>query len=178
MTHALQLSPENSHLLIASGPGSNIDPSARDPSSGRSQVRSFSLQNDAAFPISFLDGTLVSYGIRNPAGFAFSPLYPNKLFVVENGASIDNVTGLTAAFVNDNPADEANVIDLTSSAASYGFPDCTTMWNGSADPIGDPQYVGFNRGDQFSLLLEGDRDTTWCENANNNRPPMFAFQVR
>jgi hypothetical protein len=114
-------------------------------------------------PSLFTDGALVAYGIRNPAGFAFNPSREHALFVVENGASIDNVTGLTAAFVNDKAADEVNVVSSHSSLY-LGCPDCTMMWNGSADPVGDPQYLSVIRGKQFSLNLEPGRDDVWCRN--------------
>jgi glucose/arabinose dehydrogenase len=163
--------------LVASGPGDNIDPTARDPSSGRSQIRAFSLNESLPeAPSLYTDGALVAYGIRNPAGFAFNPSGEHDLFVVENGASIDNVTGLTAAFVNDNPADEVNVVSSNSSLY-FGFPDCTTMWNGSADPVGDPQYLSVVRGEQFSLNLEPERDDAWCRNRTNNEPPQISLQV-
>ncbi|KAI0027750.1 soluble quino protein glucose/sorbosone dehydrogenase [Vararia minispora EC-137] len=176
-THTLQFAVGGSALLIASGPGNNIDPTAREPSSGRSQVRAFPLNASLpSSPLQYTSGALIAYGIRNPAGFAFSPLGEKKLFVVENGASIDNVTGLAASFVNDNPADELNVVS-PHSTPYFGFPDCTTMWNGSADPVGDPQYASFARGEQFSLNLEADRDDAWCQNASNNVPPQSSFQA-
>jgi glucose/arabinose dehydrogenase len=98
--------------------------------------------------------------------------------VVENGASIDNVTGLTATFVNDNPADELNVVNLeTGLGKSYGFPDCTTLWNPDADPIGDPQYTLLSKGDQISLHLDPTRNDAWCRGVSNNVPPILSFQV-
>jgi glucose/arabinose dehydrogenase len=155
---------------------SNIDPTARDPTSGRSQIRRFSIHGSAQ---TWLSGELLAYGIRNPAGFAFSPMSGSQLFVVENGASIDNATGLTSTFVNDNPADEMELVDLRRyKGAFFGFPDCTTIWNGSADPTGVPQYVNFARGQQFSLHLQPDRDDAWCAVVANNRPPVLSFQVR
>ena len=160
------------------GPFTNIDPTARDPSSGRSQIRRFALTPNNPTQ-SFFSGQLVAFGIRNPAGFAFSPTFPSKtLYVVENGASIDNTTGLTSTFVNDNPADELESVDLTRGSVSYGFPDCTTLWNPNADPVGDPQFTSLPVGAQFSLLLEPGRDNAFCQNKSNNKPPIFNFQVR
>ncbi|KAJ7148001.1 hypothetical protein C8R46DRAFT_917224 [Mycena filopes] len=172
-THTLQL--DGTNLLIATGPKTNIDPTARDPASGRSQIRRFVLP--ATTPLEWADGEILVYGIRNPAGFAFHPASSNQLYVVENGASIDNVTGLTSTFVNDNPADELNLIVLDGSSKSYGFPDCTTLWNPQADPAGDPQYAGLNKGDQISLLLEPGRDDAWCSSTANNVPPALSFQA-
>jgi hypothetical protein len=105
------------------------------------------------------------------------------LWAVDNGASIDNVTGLTAAFVNDNPADELNLVDLDlarlggARAPFYGFPDCTTLWNPNADPVGDPRFTHLPVGAQFSLDLEQGRDDTWCRDPKNNVPPRLSFQV-
>lgn len=164
-------------ILISSGPLTNIDETARDPSSGRSQVRQFSLNSPSSQ--SWIDGQLIAYGIRNPAGLAFSLSSPaSKLYIVENGASIDNITGLTPKFVNDNPADEMETVNLNSGLGKwYGFPDCTTIWNPTADPDGVPQYVNFSQGQQFSLHLQDGRDDAWCAKASNNRPPTVSFQV-
>lgn len=176
-THTLQLEKtlHGKNILIASGPLTNIDETARDPASGRSQIRRFSLSANTTQ--SFSSGELVAYGIRNPAGFAFSPVSPS-LFVVENGASIDNVTSLTETFVNDNPADELELVDLVHGLGKpYGFPDCTSLWNPQADPAGDPQYVNLTVGSQISLHLEADRDDAWCLKRKNNIPPALSFQV-
>ncbi|GJJ15127.1 hypothetical protein Clacol_009402 [Clathrus columnatus] len=179
-THTLQLQKQGgtTNILIASGPFTNIDPTARDPSSGRSQIRSLNLDSPQAIPQSYFDGELIAFGIRNPAGFAFSTTSPSKiLYVVENGASIDNTTGLTEMFVNDNPADELEKVFLDLPPKTYGFPDCTTLWNPFADPIGDPQFTKLPRGAQFSLLLEPGRGNKFCNNKTNNEPPILSFQA-
>ncbi|KAJ7292675.1 hypothetical protein C8J57DRAFT_4053 [Mycena rebaudengoi] len=178
-THTLQIHHVGlvKILLVGAGPFTNIDPTARDPASGRSQIRSFTLPYSVSSPLQWTSGQVVAYGIRNPAGFAFAPLSDNQLYVVENAASIDNVTGLTPTFVNDNPADEINLVHLNEAAKSYGFPDCTTLWNPQADPVGVPQYTDRSRGDQISLLLEPERDDEWCASSSNNAPPALSFQA-
>lgn len=163
---------------MSSALATNIDPTARDPSSGRSQVRSFTIQSTPnAVPQDFFSGQLLAFGVRNPAGFAFSPSISQALWVVENSASIDNVTGVTPAFVNDNPADELEHVDTGVPARFFGFPDCTTLWNPAADPVGAPQFVNQHTGDQFSLQLEPGRDDQWCRSPANNAPPKLSFQV-
>ncbi|KAJ7028394.1 soluble quino protein glucose/sorbosone dehydrogenase [Mycena alexandri] len=179
-THTLQLQKDGTEtkLLIASGPLTNIDPTARDPSSGRSQIRMFVLPHSKpTVPLRWSAGEILAYGIRNPAGFAFHPPFSNQLYVVENGPSIDNVTGLTPTFVNDNPADELNLVSVGGNLEFYGFPDCAPLWNPSADPIGDPQYVKLKHGDEISLLLESERNDTWCMSPKNNVPPVLNFQA-
>lgn len=182
-------------ILIGTGPLTNIDPSARDPASGRSQIRRFVFPTiqPTVFPpppLHWANGEVVGYGLRNPSGFAFAPTsiispLPVKptptLYVVENGASIDNVTsiGVTPQFANDNPADELAVINYATDLKKFhGFPDCTTLWNPQADPIGVPQYTGLSRGDQISLRLTAERGDKWCSDKSNNQLPLLPFQVR
>ncbi|KAF7307527.1 NHL repeat-containing protein [Mycena indigotica] len=179
-THTLQLQKEGNalKLLVATGPQTNIDPTARNPSSGRSQIRRFVLPAGCpATPLDWATAEILVYGIRNPGGFAFHPTLSNTLYVVENGASIDNVTDLTAAFVNDNPADEINRVHLGGHLKFFGFPDCTTLWNPTADPTGDPQYTTLQRGDQISLKLLPERDDAWCSDPKNNVPPALTLQA-
>ncbi|GJE86242.1 soluble quino protein glucose dehydrogenase [Phanerochaete sordida] len=175
-------STDPTHILVSSALATNIDPTARNASSGRSQIRLFPLapptSNSSAQD--FFSGALLAFGIRNPAGFAFLPPRSPNMWVVDNGASIDNVTGLTAAFVNDNPADELEFVDAAAGAHAnrfYGFPDCTTVWNPRADPVGDPQFLNFTTGEQFSLELQPERDNAFCQDPKNNVPPRLSFQA-
>ncbi|KAL4267826.1 hypothetical protein AB1N83_001358 [Pleurotus pulmonarius] len=133
----------------------------------------------------WLSGELIAYGIRNPAGFAIPAVQLSAasarpgLYIVENGASIDDVPGFTPKFVNDNPADELEFVAGTAGSLgkTYGFPDCTTLWNPTADPIGDPQYVGLPQGAQISLNLDPLRNDAWCGQQANNVPPSLSFQA-
>lgn len=159
---------------MGSGPLTNIDLTARDPASGRSQIRRLKLPEVQITifpppPIGWPGDSddLVAFGVRNPAGFA---VRDGGLYVVENAASIDNITGFEGDFANDNPADELNFVDLSAEAKSYGFPDCSTVWN----PLGRP---GLTKGDQFSLNLDGTRDDAFCKQKANNEPPVLDFQV-
>ncbi|KAF8062408.1 hypothetical protein FPV67DRAFT_1452256 [Lyophyllum atratum] len=181
-------------ILIGTGPLTNIDPSARDPASGRSQIRRFVFPTiqPAIFPppsLHWSQGEVVGYGLRNPSGFAFAPtasisplpVKPTPTpYVVDNGASIDNVTsiGVTPKFVNDNPADEVNVISYATDLKKFhGFPDCTTLWNPQADPVGVPQYTGLSPGDQISLNLGVGREDKWCREESNNKLPLLPLQA-
>ncbi|KJA23706.1 hypothetical protein HYPSUDRAFT_66098 [Hypholoma sublateritium FD-334 SS-4] len=197
-THTLQLEQDVSGkavaLLIADGPLENIDVTARDPASGRSQIRRFVLPtisfSDPPAPLSWANGQIIAFGIRNPAGFAFPtvgipPSGSKFLLVVENGASIDGLANLTSAFVNDNPSDELEFVKYPISLSgiastapkTYGFPDCTSLWNPLADPVGNPSFVNKTRGFQFSLELEPSRDDAFCANVSNNQPPILNFQA-
>ena len=200
-THTLQLERDSTRtiaLLIANGPKTNIDETARDLASGRSQIRRFPLASPVTFPISLPtqnwdDGQIIAFGIRNPAGFAFlpssnliheAPAHLKALLIVGNGASIDGTSNLASTFVNDNPADELELVTFSSSTPtnesthsapqSYGFPDCTALWNPVADPIGNPQFADKKRRDQFSLQLDPTRGDDFC---SNNQPPVISFQA-
>ncbi|KAF8159011.1 hypothetical protein BJ912DRAFT_1069728 [Pholiota molesta] len=198
-THTLQLETDASGktiaLLIASGPLTNIDTTARDPTSGRSQIRRFVLPPtypslSPPAPLQWANGQILAFGIRNPAGFAF-PTSPTlsvgskSLLVVENGASIDGLANLTSAFVNDNPADELEFVAYptepsaiaSSQPSTYGFPDCTTLWNPLADPAGNPGFVDKPRGFQFSLELDPTKNDAFCHQVANNHPPILSFQA-
>ncbi|GLB41546.1 putative pyrroloquinoline quinone binding [Lyophyllum shimeji] len=183
----------NTAFLVGTGPLTNIDPTARDPKSGRSQIRRLAIPPIAppVFPpppLHWAQGQVIAYGIRNPAGFAYDvgltvdPGSTRTLWAVENGASINNVTGLTDRFANDNPSDELLQIEYSTTVTtlapkSYGFPDCTSLWNPDADPTGVPKYVGFPRGTQVSLNLDKQFDDAWCQNTANNQPPSLNFQA-
>ncbi|KAG5642240.1 hypothetical protein DXG03_003364 [Asterophora parasitica] len=179
-------------ILVGAGPLTNIDPTARDPASGRSQIRRFvfPLTSPPVYPpvaLHWADGQIIAYGIRNPGGFAYrvGPTIGTantlNLYTVENGASIDGAAGLTTQFVNDNPSDELNLVKYSTGPypalpKSYGFPDCTSLWNGDADIAGVPQYAGLPRGSQFSLNLDLLHNDAWCKDAAKNQPPLLHFQ--
>ncbi|KAF8646504.1 hypothetical protein AX16_007181 [Volvariella volvacea WC 439] len=192
-THTLQLEFDSTGatigILVGSGPLTNIDPTARDPANGRSQIRRFPFNViSPAVLLTWARGQILAHGLTNPGGFtwgysALSPARQKLLYVVDNGASIDNVTGITPKFANDNPADELNIVttplatDPISVSRSYGSPDCAPLWNPNADPIGNPEFVGLRRGTQFSLRLDRLRNDEWCKNTTNNVPPVLNFQA-
>ncbi|KAG6865684.1 hypothetical protein C0991_000297 [Blastosporella zonata] len=187
-THTFLIESGTGAFLIGDGSLTNIDPTARDPASGRAQIRRLvpsSSTTSPPVPLQWETGQVIAFGIRNPGGFAFDvsltsgPASTQRLYVVENGASINNVTGLTAQFVNDNPSDELEFVQYSphSQPLSYGFPDCAPLWNPTADPVGVPQYVGLPQGTQFSLNLDPAFDDAWCRDPTNNEPPVLDFQV-
>ncbi|KAG6910473.1 hypothetical protein DXG01_010398 [Tephrocybe rancida] len=188
-THTLLHESETGAFLIGTGPLDDIDLTARDPASGRSQIRRLVPSSASTIfppaPLQWSTGQVIAFGIRNPAGFAFDvshtsdPGSTRGLYVVENGPSIDNVTGLTAQFVNDNPSDEMEFVQYSAHTqpSSYGCPDCVPLWNPVADPVGVPQYTGLSRGTQISLNLDPTFDDAWCRDPANNKPPALNFQA-
>ncbi|RDB18555.1 L-sorbosone dehydrogenase [Hypsizygus marmoreus] len=198
-THTLQLETDLTGrtvaVLVAVGPSVNIDPLARDPNSGRSTIRRFPIPLREAplydpVPFDFSEGQVLAYGLRNPTGFTFHSGWntftagTKNLFVVDNGPELDNVPGLDAAFLSENPADELQQIQYTVGPDSeipspqfYGFPDCFTIWNPAADELGVRQYLGTKKGAQFSAQLTPERDDAWCRNKKNNVAPVLPFQA-
>ena len=128
-------------LLVSDGPLSNIDFTAQIPSNGRSQIRRFAIGTNASLvpPGGFLwtgaQAELIAFGIRNPAGFTLgpSPSRPLDLWVVENGASLNDIIGDNAS--TNNPADELEFVDLSAGKFGkfFGFPFCHTGENHKVD---------------------------------------------
>ncbi|PPR04648.1 hypothetical protein CVT24_011866 [Panaeolus cyanescens] len=197
-THTLQLEKNSAGrtvaVLIGTGPKTNIDPTARNPASGRSEIRRFQISGISQAPQVWTSGRVIADGLRNPTGFAFPPpatgiatARAQTLAIVENGAAIDNVTGISAAFANDNPAHEFNVATFplpgangalpNTNAQTFGFPDCASLWNPNADPTTDRQFVNRARGFQFSLELDSARGDDFCQQVANNVPPVLNFQA-
>ena len=90
------------------------------------------------------EGTLLAFGIRNAAGLSLAPdpsTRPGDLWVVENGASLDDFVGEEGAV--DNPADELELVSLNVGAGAgaadtgkfYGFPFCHTGFAPLPEPF-------------------------------------------
>ncbi|KAF8147473.1 hypothetical protein B0H34DRAFT_739271 [Crassisporium funariophilum] len=148
-THTLQLEKDPVTLSRSRciWPKNNIDETARDPASGRSQIRRFVLPKNV-------------------------PAKVKSLLVVENGASIDNVTGLTPLFVNDNPADElelclrVTVFLIAQRCGTHARTRLETLsfWTGS-------------EGTNLASIWNHPGAIPWCQNKANNEPPVLSFQA-
>lgn len=62
-------------MLVQVGSNANIDSATAEASSGRSQVRIFSVGalNTAASPVAYMTGQLLAYGLRNSIGWGEEP---------------------------------------------------------------------------------------------------------
>lgn len=94
--------------------------------------------------------------------------------------------GITDTFARQNPAGELNVVntpiptppypyDGMAPPTGFGYPDCVSLWNGTADPVGVPEYVEKPAGTQVSRRV-GQNDT-FCGNEENNKAPKVVFEA-
>ncbi|TDL28938.1 soluble quino protein glucose dehydrogenase [Rickenella mellea] len=161
-------------LIVTRGSSENVDAGAADLTTGRSQIRRFGL--NSSIPSGGWDwfqGELLSWGMRNAVGISFSQ-DGSGLWEVENSA--DDVQYQSVDVHEDNPAEELNFIDISKPSGLgqyYGYPDCLTVWNMTAD--GGPSTL--TTGDQFSIQTTGGRDDAWCKNEAQNTRPTLSFQA-
>lgn len=176
-------------LLVQVGSNANLDAGAAQASSGRSQIRIFTLADLDADPKAYTSGKLLGYGIRNNVGIAEAPnggivslqfltqsvFNQNKAhlfkFSVNNG--MDDMTVNGKDVHNTNPCEELNYhgkINDTSSAErgkNYGYPTCHSIYDPSVLP------APFNT--QFKV---GDTITNGATSAACTRvPPKLCFSA-
>lgn len=120
MTRTLQLDTAEEYVYISRGSGPNIDPLALDIETGSAQIRRFRLSDPSLR--TWMDGELVAWGLRNSVGIAMDSRNPQVIYQLENSA--DNIVSPTwGNVVDDNPAEELNMIDLNDMGRNYGkFP--------------------------------------------------------
>jgi len=174
-------------ILVGTGPMTDLDATARDPSSGRSSIRRYPIPLTTSSSYAFADGQTVAYGIRNPTGFSMYPsngVSLKQLYVVDNAAELDTNATFSPTFSADNPADEFQfvqyVVDQDNNIPVprfYGYPDCATLWEPGADPTNVPGFLTAHRGTQFSVASNPGRGDAWCMNVTNNVPPVVPFQA-
>ncbi|TFK73859.1 hypothetical protein BDN72DRAFT_893582 [Pluteus cervinus] len=176
-------------LIIGTGPPTTWTSTS---SSDYSQVRRFPFPSivSLVFPppaMTWSSGQILAKGVRNPTSFAFAPDDSAKLYILENSMGITGINGITSTFGNQNPADELNLVILPTPTSTgllapptatitpkpFGHPDCVTLWDPQADPVGVPQYTASSRGAQMSV---GSQTNSWCQNTNNNVPPVLYFE--
>jgi hypothetical protein len=103
-TRTLLLPPNDpDYLLVSWGSNGNVDPQARDPTSGYSTVKAFDISDNSTVYQYATDGMLVGWGLRNSVGLAQNPV-TGGLFSNEN--SVDNLARDGEEIVEDNPAEE------------------------------------------------------------------------
>lgn len=103
-TRTLLLPPSDPDFLLVSwGSDGNVDPQARDSTSGYSTVKAFNISDTSRVWEYASEGLLVGYGLRNSVGLAQNPV-TGGLFSNEN--SIDNLARDGVEIVEDNPAEE------------------------------------------------------------------------
>jgi glucose/arabinose dehydrogenase len=133
---------------VLAGPGEYDD--------NRSLIRRFPLSQ---LPMQWLDGEIVTQGLRNAAGFTRSA--KGKIFAVVNG--LDDMQHAGVDVHQDNPGEQVVEIAL---GKKYGAPFCFTaqrvVENGSV----------YSAGTQLANENFGQHDDAWCL-ANSSPPATF-----
>lgn len=161
-------------LLVSRGSDSNEDPDAEDVDSGHSQIRMYALgRRDDDDPYEFLDGELLSWGLRNSVGVGEDPV-EGGIWAVEN--SVDEMTRNGIDIHENNPGEELNYLgrlaeDDPYMGLNYGYPLCYAVW--STDNF--PDLGSLETGDQFP---GAETSTLTDESCNANyTSPTLAFQA-
>ena len=73
-TRTLRVSKKNpDSLIVAVGSDGNLDAGTTDKSSGRSQLRTFSISKISHSPVTYESGTVLGWGLRNSVGVTENP---------------------------------------------------------------------------------------------------------
>lgn len=159
------------YLVISRGSNENLGAQSLEMDSGLSQIRAFNINDTDSYPINFLEGTVLGWGLRNSVGVAEDPVTGN-IYSVEN--SVDGVERNGELISEDNPGEELNFHGTIEDAhddspRNYGFPLCFAVWD--AEDI--PDHDGLEVGDQFA----SDLNETVTDNMCNEdfHPPRLSF---
>ncbi|RYP51690.1 hypothetical protein DL768_002991 [Monosporascus sp. mg162] len=158
-------------LLVSHGSRENLDPLARDLSSGLSQIRAFDVSSLPGSPYSYPStGTLIGWGLRNSVGVGEEPI-TGGIYSVENSANEIQRDGVDIH--QDNPGEELNFHGyphgLTEhQGGNYGYPDCFALWNTSIPNRGDLEV-----GDQFTISTSAFSNDSICN--ENYVSPRLTF---
>jgi len=122
-------------LLVQRGSDGNIDSTAVDVNSGKSQVRIFNISSILATPVDYSkSGDVLGFGLRNSVGWAQHPI-TDEIWSVENSA--DDIKKGGKDVHTNNPAEELNFHGLLNGTANplhganYGYPACFSTWDAS-----------------------------------------------
>ncbi|KAF2210243.1 hypothetical protein CERZMDRAFT_118264 [Cercospora zeae-maydis SCOH1-5] len=172
-TRTLLLPPLNpDYLLVSWGSDGNVDPQAREPTSGYSTVRAFNISDTSRVYEYATDGIMVGWGLRNSVGLGQNPV-TGGIFSNEN--SVDELERDGVSIVEDNPAEELNFhgylngTETPNLGAYYGYPDCYPAW----DPAVVPNAEGLQTGQQFAANFNDTITDDWCR--ENSIPPVLSF---
>jgi glucose/arabinose dehydrogenase len=163
-------------LLVSRGSDSNEDSSARDITSGHSQLRGFDLGalHDGSPPYDFSTaGTLLGWGLRNSVGIAEHPT-TGGIYSVEN--SVDELQRNGVDIHQDNPGEEMNFHgylhgSMMDRGGNYGYPDCYALWSTK----NFPSLGSLKTGDQFAVTQSDGLNDTTC--AETYIAPRLTFQA-
>lgn len=172
VTRTLLVSEHNpGYLVISRGSNENLAALSQHMDSGMSQIRAFNVNSTDSYPIQFLDGVVLGWGLRNSVGVAEDPVTGN-IYSVEN--SVDDVERDGQLIKEDNPGEELNLHGTIENASdssprNYGYPMCFAVWD--ADDI--PNHDGLQVGDQFASDINSTLTDDICNTEYHK--PRLAF---
>lgn len=158
-------------MLVSRGSGPNIDPLARDVSSGVSQIRSFNISGPPK-SLKYAEGNLIAWGLRNSIGLGENPA-DGGIWSNENAS--DDMKRQGKDIHETSPGEEINYHgDLTGKSdlhgKNYGYPECAAVWDVSVLPKNEQLSVG----KQFTYTsTRANIDDIACE--KNYVPPRLAL---
>jgi glucose/arabinose dehydrogenase len=158
-------------LLVSRGSVGNLDPLARDISTGHSQIRAFDV-SDLSKEQNFTDGNVIGWGLRNSVGLGEHPV-DGGIWSNENGNDNMNRTGVQIH--NDSPGEEINyhgtLASRTLHGKNYGYPDCVSVWNKQ----GIPNSEGLSVGKQFTHEYSAENGITDAKCEQSYQPARITL---
>ncbi|KAF2254542.1 glucose sorbosone dehydrogenase [Trematosphaeria pertusa] len=167
-TRTILTSKKNPDMLIVSvGSNANIDAATSQQSSGRSQLRIFSIEKVSQASVAYTAGEILGWGLRNSVGVTENPV-TGGIWSVEN--SVDDMRKNNVDIHNTNPCEELNyhgTLNGTSPerGANFGYPECFAAW----DPSVIPNNQNIKVGTQFAIGTGSDATCT------SRTPPKLCF---
>ncbi|KAF1963318.1 soluble quino protein glucose dehydrogenase [Byssothecium circinans] len=168
VTRTLLTSKKNPDLLVvAVGSNSNIDSATSQQSSGRSQLRTFSIAKVSQASVAYTTGEVLAWGLRNSVGVTENPV-TGGIWSVEN--SVDDMKKGTTDIHNTNPCEELNYHGTLAGSSpekgsNYGYPECFAAW----DPSVIPNGASYKVGQHFAIGSGSDSTCT------SRTPPKLCF---
>jgi glucose/arabinose dehydrogenase len=117
-------------LLVSRGSGPNIDPLARDITTGVSQIRVFNITGTPT-EYKYTDGKVIGWGLRNSVGMGENPA-DGGIWSNENAS--DNMFREEKDIHETSPGEEVNYHGTLAASSelhgkNYGYPDCAAAWD-------------------------------------------------
>jgi len=130
-------------LLVSRGSGPNIDPTARDVTSGVSQIRAFNVSGPPK-QYQYTDGKVIGWGLRNSIGLAENP-EDGGIWSNENAS--DKMFREGKDIHESSPGEEINyhgglLSNTELHGRNYGYPECAAVWDVDVLPNNTRLKVG------------------------------------
>ncbi|KAL2067748.1 hypothetical protein VTL71DRAFT_15844 [Oculimacula yallundae] len=160
-------------LLVTRGSDGNMDASTANVTSGKSQLRAFSISATSTAAVDYTAGEVIALGVRNTVGMT-EDMSTGGLWSVDNGADEMRRQGVDVH--KNNPGDELNYHGTLNGTtvspergANYGYPYCAAAWI----PSELPNNTNIQVGTQF--LIDGFSSSMTDETCKQRQAPRLTF---